>query len=471
MGPSEPRPRPPAIAGGPLQPAAPTPAAPATTGIELPTPPSLWRHREFLKLWTGRTVSGFGSQVSRLAIPLTAVEVLDATPAQMGLLQAAGTAPALVLGLMAGVWVDRYRRRPLLVAADLGRALLLGAIPLLSLMGMLRIEALIAVALLTGILTLFFDVASTSFVPSFLSRTQLVDGNSKLTASTSVAAVAGPSLGGTLVQLLSAPIAVAADAFSFLVSAVCHALLRVDEPAPRPQGAEPGAGQGSSGARGGIWGQLWAELLEGLGVVGANGYLRACAGTAGVFNFFAGIFFTVYVLYATRELGVSAAALGLLYAGGGVGSVLGAVVAAPLAQRAGFGVATVGAACLVGVGWVPAALVAPGAPLVLPILAGAHFLRGLSQTVYGINSVSLRQAAVPDQLQGRVAGTLRVIFLGTVPLGSLAGGLLGERLGLWPTLALGASGALLGALWMLLSPVRALRALPTAEDEHLLADV
>ena len=206
-------------------------------------------------------------------------------------------------------------------------------------------------------------------------------------------------------------------------------------------------------------------------MVGANGYLRACAGTAGVFNFFAGIFFTVYVLYATRELGVSAAALGLLYAVGGVGSVLGAVVAAPLAQRAGFGVATVGAACLVGVGWLPAALVAPGAPLILPILAGAHFLRGLSQTVYGINSVSLRQAAVPDQLQGRVAGTLRVIFLGTVPLGSLAGGFLGERLGLWPTLALGASGALLGALWMLLSPVRALRALPTAEDEHLLADV
>ena len=304
--------------------------------------------------------------------------MLDATPAQMGLLQAAGTAPALVLGLMAGVWVDRYRRRPLLVAADLGRALLLGAIPLLSLMGLLRIEALIAVALLTGILTLFFDVASTSFVPSFLSRTQLVDGNSKLTASTSVAAVAGPSLGGTLVQLLSAPIAVAADAFSFLVSAVCHALLRVDEPAPRPHGApsgaEPGAGQGSSGARGGarevgIWGQLWAELLEGLRVVGANGYLRACAGTAGVFNFFAGIFFTVYVLYVTRELGVSAAALGLLYAVGGVGSVLGAVVAAPLAQRAGFGVATVGAACLVGVGWLPAALVTPGAPLILPILA------------------------------------------------------------------------------------------------------
>ena len=399
------------------------------------------------------------------------MEVLAATPAQMGILQAAGTAPALVLGLFAGVWIDRYRRRPVLVAADLGRALLLGIIPLLSLMGLLRMEALIAIALLTGVLTLFFDVASTSFVPSFLSRTQLVDGNSKLTASTSVAAVAGPSLGGTLVQLLSAPIAIAADAGSFLISSGCHALLRVDEPAPGPRGAPSGAEPGAGRAGGGIWRQLWGELLEGLRVVGANGYMRACAGTAGVFNFFAGIFFTVYVLYVTRELGVSAAALGLLYAVGGAGSVLGAIVAAPLAQRAGFGVATVGAACLVGVGWIPAALVTPGAPLLLPILAGAHFLRGLSQTVYGINSVSLRQAAVPDELQGRVAGTLRVIFLGTVPLGSLAGGVLGERLGLWPTLALGAGGALLGALWMLLSPVRTLPALPTAEDEHLLADV
>ena len=253
--------------------------------------------------------------------------MLDATPAQMGLLQAAGTAPALVLGLVAGVWVDRYRRRPVLVAADLGRALLLGTIPLLSLMGLLRMEALIAVALLTGILTLFFDVASTSFVPSFLSRTQLVDGNSKLTASTSVAAVAGPSLGGTLVQLLSAPIAVAADAFSFLVSAVCHALLRVDEPAPgRRRGAGGGARPVRAVARaaGPVARAVGRGCWKGLRVVGANAYMRACAGTAGVFNFFAGIFFTVYVLYVTRELGVSAAALGLLYAVGGVGSVLGA---------------------------------------------------------------------------------------------------------------------------------------------------
>jgi MFS family permease len=440
---------------------------PGTVGIETGPAPSLWRHPEFLKLWLGRTVSSFGSQVSRLAVPLAAATVLGATPAQMGLLQAAGTAPPLVFGLVAGMWVDRVRRRPILVAADLGRAVLLGAVPVLAVLGLLRMEHLIAVTLLAGILTLFFDVASTSFIPSFLSDAQLVDGNSKLTASTSVAQVAGPSLGGTLISVLTAPIAVGVDACTFLLSAACHASLRVAEPVPAPSPA-PGAG-----SRRGAWREGWGEVLEGLRVVRGNAYMRTCAGTAGVFNFFAGICLAVYVLYATRELGVGAPLLGLLYAIGGIGGILGAVAAAPLMRRAGFGGATVGAACVVGVGWLPAAFAGapPGGPAgVIPLLALAHFLRGVGQTVYGINSVSLRQAAVPDHLQGRVAGTLRVIFLGTAPLGSLAGGLLGERIGLWPTLTIGAAGALLGTLWMALSPVRRLDALPQAADEGLFAE-
>jgi hypothetical protein len=340
---------------------------------------------------------------------------------------------------------------------------LLGAVPVLAVLGLLRMEHLIAVTLLVGTLTLFFDVASTSFIPSFLSDAQLVDGNSKLTASTSVAQVAGPSLGGTLISVLTAPIAVGVDACTFLLSAVCHAALKVEEPAPA-RGAD---------SRRGEWGKMWGEVLEGLRVVRGNVYMRTCAGSAGVFNFFAGIALAVYVLYVTRELGVGAPLLGLLYAIGGIGGVLGAVIAAPLVRRAGFGVATVGAACVVGVGWLPAAFAGapPGAPAgVIPLLALAHFLRGVGQTVYGINSVSLRQAAVSDHLQGRVAGTLRVIFLGTAPLGSLAGGLLGERIGLWPTLTIGAAGALLGTLWMALSPVRRLDALPQAADEGLLAE-
>jgi MFS family permease len=430
--------------------------------------PALWRHPEFLKLWSGRAVSGFGSQVSRLALPLTAANVLAATPAQMGLLQAAGTAPALILGLFAGVWIDRVRRRPLLVAADLGRAALLAAVPVLAILGLLRLEYLVLISLLAGVFTLLFDIASTSFVPSFLSRTQLVDGNSKLTATTSVAQVAGPSLGGTLIAILTAPIAVGVDAVSFLCSAACHALIRADERASPASPASPASRAATDERR---VGGLWAEVVAGLRVVKGNAYMRTCAGSAGVFNFFAGIFLAVYVLYVTREVGLSAPLLGLLFTIGGIGSVLGAVAAAPLSRRVGFGPTTVGAACIVGIGWIPAAFAAGSATVVVPLLAVAHFLRGASQTVYGINSVSLRQAVVPDHLQGRVAGTLRVVFLGTAPLGSLAGGLLGERIGLWPTLAIGATGALLGTLWMLLSPVRALRDLPQAADEALLADV
>jgi MFS family permease len=200
-------------------------------------------------------------------------------------------------------------------------------------------------------------------------------------------------------------------------------------------------------------------------VVAGNAYMRTCAGTAGIFNFFAGIAGAVYLLFVTRDLQISTPVVGVLFAIGGVGGVLGAMVAAPLVQRAGFGVATAVAACVVGVSWLPAALAGGAAGLTLPLLALSHFLRGVSQTAYGINATSLRQAAVPDHLQGRVAGTLRVIFLGTAPLGSLAGGLLGERLGLWPTLTIGAVGAVLGSVWLLLSPVRTLRALPQSGDD------
>jgi MFS family permease len=430
-----------------------------------PPPPALWRNPEFLKLWLGRTVSSIGSQVSGLAIPLTAASVLSATPAQMGLLLAARTAPPLILGLVVGVWIDRVRRRPVLVAADLGRALLLGSIPVLAAAGALRMEHLIAVSLLAAVLTLCFDVAATSFVPTFIPRAQLVDGNSKLTASGSAAQVVGPSLGGALIAVLTAPVAVAADAVTYVFSAVCNILLRARDPDPDdPQNLpRPAAQSAPAGAP--LWRELGAEVMEGIRVVAGNAYMRTCAGTAGIFNFFAGIALAVYVLYVTRELQLSAPVLGVLYTIGGVGSVIGAGVAAPLVQRAGFGVATALAAGVVGVAWLPAALAGGAAAFTLPLLALSHFLRGVAQTVYGINATSLRQAAVPDHLQGRVSGTLRVIFLGTAPLGSLAGGFLGERIGLWPTLAIGATGAVLGALWLVLSPVRALRTLPLAGEE------
>jgi len=452
----------PAVAVPPAPPALPPAATRIATG---PPPVALWRNPEFLKLWLGRTVSSVGTQVSRLAIPLTAINVLGASPAQMGLLQAAGTAPPLILGLFVGVWIDRVRRRPILVAADLGRALLLGSIPLLFGLGRLRMEHLIAVSLLTAVLTLCFDVAATSFIPTFIPRAQLVDGNSKLTASAAAGQVVGPGLAGPLIAVLTAPVAVAVDAVTYVFSAACNALIRARDPDPDEPEGPPAPPVVADAPAPPLWRTLWDEVMEGVRVVAGNAYMRTCAGTAGIFNFFAGIAGAVYLLYVARDLQVSTPVVGVLFAIGGAGGILGAMVAPPLVQRAGFGPATAIAACVVGVSWLPAALAGGAAGLTLPLLALSHFLRGVSQTAYGINATSLRQAAVPDHLQGRVAGTLRVIFLGTAPLGSLAGGLLGERIGPWPTLAIGAAGAVLGSVWLLLSPVRTLRALPQSGDD------
>src|SRR5438105_11611746 len=203
-------------------------------------PGGLWRHPEFVKLWTGQTISRFGSEISQLAIPLAAALVLDASPAQMGLLSAFEFAPFLLLSLFAGVWVDRVRRRPVLIVADIGRAVILGSIPVAAVLGVLRIEQLYVVGLLTGVLTVFFDVAYQAYLPVLVSREHLVEGNSKLEVSRSVAQILGPGVAGALVQIITAPFAVAIDAASFIASALCLLPIRSPEP-PRVQAEARGS--------------------------------------------------------------------------------------------------------------------------------------------------------------------------------------------------------------------------------------
>jgi MFS family permease len=375
----------------------------------------LWRHPDFLKLWAGQTVSLLGSQVTALALPLTAVLTLEAGPIQMGLLGVAGSAPFLLIGLLAGVWVDRLRRRPILIGADVGRALLLGSIPVAALLGLLRIEQLYLVAFLVGILTVFFDVAYQAFLPALVPRARLVEGNSKLEASRSIAQIAGPGLGGGLVQLVTAPVTLVADALSFLGSALFLALIRAPETAP------------TSEARASVW----REIGEGLRVVLGNRLLRAIAGCTGTWNLFSNVMFAVLVLYATRELGIEPAVLGPGR------TIVGAAL---------FGSAT---SLLIPLAQGPAAVV-------VALLTVAHFLMGLS-VVYNITQVSLRQAIIPDRLQGRMNATMRFLVWGTLPMGSLIGGVLGETIGLRPTLVVGALGSLLASVWLLFSPLRHLR--------------
>ncbi|MDQ6601536.1 MAG: MFS transporter, partial [Chloroflexota bacterium] len=264
---------------------------------------ALWRHADFLKLWAGQTVSQFGSQVTVLALPLTAALTLHANAANMGFLAAASTAPFLVFGLFAGVWVDRLRRRPILILADIARFALLALIPVLALLGALTLVDLYVIAFLVGILTLFFEVAYQSFLPAVVGRAQLVDGNSKLETTRSAAQIAGPGAAGALVQLVTAPVAIAVDAASFLVSVLFLGLIRTPEPSPARTMARR---------------RVWAELNEGLRAVLDDPILRATMGSAGTVNMFGSLLFAVFVLYALR-LGIGAGLLGVIFAVGNLG--------------------------------------------------------------------------------------------------------------------------------------------------------
>jgi MFS family permease len=405
----------------------------------------LWRHSEFVKLWTGQTISQFGSQITVLALPLTAVLTLKANAFEMGILGAAEFVPFLLVGLFAGVWVDRMRRRPVLILADVGRTLLLGSIPLAALFGVLRMEQLYVVAFLVGIMTVFFDVAYQSYLPALVSREDLIEGNSKLEVSRSVAQIAGPGIAGALVQLVTAPIAIFLDALSFLVSVLSLLIINKPEPPPPPAHTRQ---------------SMWHEIGEGLGVVLRNPVLRSIAGCTATSNLFSQVMFAVYVLYATRELHVDPGLLGLIFSIGSIGALLGALIAGRAAQQFGLGTTLIISILLAGASAILVPLAGGSLFVVAAMLIASFFVASVASPVYNINQVSLRQAITPDRVQGRMNATMRFIVWGTIPIGSLLGGALGSAIGLRPTLFVGAIGSLLPFLWLVLSPVRSLRAQP-----------
>jgi MFS family permease len=403
----------------------------------------LLRHRDFRLLWGGETVSELGSQVSLLAIPLLAVRTLHATTFQMGLLTAASTAAFLVVGLPAGVWVDRMRRRRIMIASDLGRVLALGSIPVAYAVGALTLAQLFVVTLVSGILTVFFDVAYQSYLPALVGREHLVEGNAKLTGSAQVAAVAGPSVAGGLVLVVGSSVAVAADAVSFLASAAAVAAIRAPEPKPLvPEGGHP---------------KLLHDIAEGLHFVFGDALLRAIAATTATANLFSGVAAAVEIVFLVREVHASPGVIGLLFTMGGIGGVLGALVAGPLARRVGGARATIiGIAGNVGALLIP--LTTPRAGLLY--FGFGTFAIGLSAVVYNINQVSFRQRLCPDRLLGRMNATMRFVVWGVLPIGALLGGVLGSVLGLRPTLWIGAAGQAVAGVWLLASPMRGIRDFP-----------
>lgn len=408
----------------------------------------LWGHPDFMKLWVGQTISEVGSTVTREALPLTAALALGATPLQMGALAAAGAAPVLLVGLMAGVWVDRLRRRPLMVAADLGRAALLVSIPLAAALNVLTMTQLFVTLPLVGVLTMLFDTAYQAFVPSLLRHDQLMEANTKLGLSGAAAEVSAPGLAGVLVQAISGPGAVLLDALSFLCSAILVARIQSPEQAP---------------ARAQRLGLL-REAADGLRAVRGAPLLRAFAGSATVSSFFGNFFAALYTLYAIRVLGMGPALLGLTVACGGVGDFAGAVVVGPLSRRFGVGPTLLGAAVLGSLVGLLTPL-ASGPPLAAAgLLMATQFLGDASAAVYGINELSLRQAITPRRLLGRVNASIGMLTSGVGPLGALAGGALAGAVGIRQTLAIAVVGASLRLPWLLYSPLRHLRTLPTGEE-------
>jgi len=413
---------------------------------------SLWRHSDFLKLWAGESISLLGSQITFLALPLTAVIWLEATPFEMGMLGALEFAPFLLFSLAAGVWADRLPRRPILMAANIGRALLLGSIPLLALADRLTMGFLYAISFGVGVLTVFFDVAYQSYLPALVRREQLVEGNSKLEGSSSVAQIMGPALAGGLVQAFTAPIAIAVDAVSFLVSALFLGSIRLGEEASNQAG---------------MWKPIWGEIREGLEVVFHSPILRSIAGCTATNNFFSNVRFAVLTIYVVRELGIEPGLLGIIFAVGSVGALIGALLGSAIARRWGVGPTLICAILVSSIGSLALPAARGSMTFAVAMLTLGLFLPSGANPVYNITQVSLRQAITPHRLQGRMNASMRFLVWGTIPLGSLAGGVLGEVIGIHTTLVIGAIGGLLAVTWVFFSPVRSLIQPPplNLEDE------
>lgn len=410
----------------------------------------LWSHGDFLRLWSGETISQAGTQVTLLAFPSVAILVLHASPFQVGLLTTLEFLAFPVLGLVAGVTADRVRRRPILVISDLGRMLALGSIPAAAYLHVLSMYQMYAVALVVGVFTVFFDVSYQSFLPALIDRADLVEGNSKLEVTRSGAQVAGPGISGLLIQAVGGAAAILIDAVSYLVSAIAVLLIRKPEPRPVPSRA----GAEKTG--------ILAELREGLDAVFGSPIIRRTVGCTATSNLGTNMVFAVEFIFYYRQLHLSPAVVGLVFAVSGVGGIVGAALSSSIARWFGVGRTIIVSILIGGLGFfaLPLSLLGPA----LPILMVGYFLSNFSTPVYNITQVSLRQAITPDRVQGRMNATVRTIVWGTIPVGAFTGGILGSTIGVLPTVLIGTVTATLAVLWVLGDPVRNLKVQPEPVD-------
>ena len=416
----------------------------------------LWRHGDFLRLWSAETISQFGTQVSALALPLVALLVLDASAFEVAALGTVEFLPFILFTLPAGVWVDRLPRRPILIGGDFGRAVLLATVPIAYVADVLTLGQLYVVGFLVGVCTVFFDVAYQSYLPALVEREQIIDGNSKLEISRSSAQISGPGLAGGLVEVFTAPYAVLVDAISFLASGLF--VLRIRKQEAPPVRAADGQPKPS----------MWVELKEGLRFVLGNPNLRAQAGCTATSNLFFTLAFSIFLVFMVRELGISPGVIGVMFSIVGLGSLAAAFTATRLSGRFGIGPTTIAATLIQG----PALLLIALAPesFPIPFIVAGGIALGYAAVTYNIVQVSYRQAICPPRLQGRMNSVMRFIVWGTIPLGGLVGGALGTWVGLRETLVVGAIGASLSFLWILFSPQRHLREMPEPVADEPVSD-
>lgn len=413
--------------------------------------PPLRRQRDFVKIWSAATVSILGSQVTTIAIPFIALTMLGASVFQVSLLVAVEMLPFLLFTLPAGAWLDRVRRRPVLIAADIGRGCVLLSIPVAYVMGALTIWQLYAVAFATGTLTAFFDVADQSYLPSILDRDDLVDGNADLQISYSVAQIGGPTLGGNLIAIVAAPFAIVVDALSFFVSGAFISAIR--RPEDKPERRLDDTGRPMS---------MRTEVAEGLRYVLGNRYLRPIAACTGTSNLCAAALFGVFPVLIWHDLKLPPAFYGTVMGAASVGFLAGAALSSRLPNTIGLGRTIVVSAALGSPAFLVMTLTPANLDLAAVTLFAGWFLAGMSQVVYNVAQISLRQAITPPEMQSRMNATMRFIVWGTIPIGSVAGGILATVVPVRAALILAAVASFASVVPVLASPLRSLRDIPVA---------
>jgi predicted MFS family arabinose efflux permease len=388
---------------------------------------------DFHRLWIGQTISEVGSRISREGLPFTALLILHANAGQMGILTSISTASVLLFGLFAGVIVDRLKKRPVMISTDLGRAALLGLIPLAALTHRLTFGVLIGVAALVGILTVHFDVAYQSYLPVLVERDELLESNRRLSTSASGAELVGPALAGLLVQTITAPLAILVDALSFLVSAFSVWSIRKPEPGVHEHHTAP----------------RLSDSLEGLRFIWNHIALRSLLLRSASTFLFMGLVFALYLLNAIRIVHISTSALGIAIALGGAGGLTGAWLAARLSRRHGHATTFFLSAAFAGAANLFIPLSSQFPHIGFLCLCIQQFFGDMAFTVYIVNETTVRQTLAPPQVMGRVNSVMQIASRGMLPFGALSGGFLAQRFGIAPTLWVGAGGVFLSCLWLL----------------------